>query len=57
MAQERKPKAGWLQRRREAKRVKREKRAERIADKRHYEGAGAEHATRSWDSSGGGGGI
>jgi hypothetical protein len=57
MADERKPKAGWLERRREARRVKKEKRAQRIAEKRQYEGAGAEHATRDWDAAGGGGGI
>ena len=56
MADERKPKAGWLERRREAKRVKIEKRAKQIADKRQYEGAAAEHATHKWESSGGGGG-
>ena len=51
------PKASWLQRRREAKRIKREKRAKRIAEKRQYEGAAAEHATHKWESSGGGGGV
>lgn len=51
------PKSGWLGRRREAKRVKRQKRAQQIADKRQYEGAGSAHATRNWESSGGGGGI
>ncbi len=56
MADERKPKAGWLERRREAKRVKIEKRAKQIAEKRQYEGAAAEHATHKWESSGGGGG-
>jgi hypothetical protein len=48
------PKASWLQRRREAKRIKREKRAQRIADQRQYEGAGAEHATRNWVPGSGG---
>jgi hypothetical protein len=53
MADEQKPKAGWLERRRDAKRVKREKRAKRIAEQRQHDGAGAEHATRGWESSSG----
>jgi hypothetical protein len=47
------PKAGWFERRREAKRVKKEKRAQQVAEKRQHEGAGAEHATRGWESSSG----
>ena len=56
MAQEPSPKAGWLARRREARRIKKEKRAQRIAEERRHEGAGAEHATRHWEDAGGGGG-
>ena len=53
MAEKQQPKASWLDRRREAKRVKKEKRAKRIAEQRQHEGAGAEHATRGWESSSG----
>ncbi len=52
MAKQQQPKASWPDRRREAKRVKKEKRARRIEDQRQYEGAGAEHATRGWTGSG-----
>ena len=52
MAKQQQPKASWLDRRREAKRVKKEKRAQRIEDQRQHEGAGAEHATRGWTGSG-----
>jgi hypothetical protein len=55
MAKQQQPKASWLDRRREAKRVKKEKRAQRIADQRQYEGASAEHATHGWTSSSSGG--
>ena len=48
MAKQQQPKASWLDRRREAKRVKKEKRAQQIAEKRQHEGAGAEHATHEW---------
>ncbi len=53
MAKEQQPKASWLDRRREAKRVKKEKRARQVAEKRQYEGAGAERATKGWESSSG----
>jgi hypothetical protein len=52
MAKQQQPKASWLDRRREAKRVKKEKRAQRVADQRRYEGEGAEHGTRGWTGSG-----
>lgn len=57
MAKQQQPTASWLDRRREAKRAKKEKRVRQIAEKRQYEGAAAEHATHKWESSGGGGGV
>jgi hypothetical protein len=55
MADDRKSRASWLERRRDAKRVKKEKRAQAIAEKRQHEGAAAEHATHKWAGGGPGG--
>ena len=54
MADERKPKAGWLERRREAKRVKRARQAD--CGPRQHEGSGAERATHGWSGGSSGGG-
>jgi hypothetical protein len=48
MAKEQKPKAGWLDRRRQAKRERMDKKVRQIADQRREQAAGAERATRGW---------
>ena len=48
------PKASWLDRSREAKRARKEKKAQRIADERPEYAAGAERATRHTEGTWGG---
>jgi hypothetical protein len=54
MAKQQQPKASWLDRRREAKRARKEKKAQRIASQYPEHAAGAERAARHTQGTWGG---